>query len=197
MDINEKPGRKRPNADYELSNKKNDDEKLVFYYSREKRLAKAPPSVQALYEEVPKKKRFGFFRSLTATRPMALLFASILILCAAILILSVFGGGGDAHMLGGNSITLAAMKFQGETLVVMNKSCKNDRDAYTGLVDVAVSPVVPEAPETENYTIFTHRIFFSLSSEEEYRFSLPFEADELIVVLQGEKDSVQFKINPK
>jgi hypothetical protein len=194
--MDETPDRKRPNERYPLSEKKTGDEELVFYYSRERRLAKAPPSVQALYAEVPKKKRFGFFRSLTATRPLAMLFASIIILCAAIVILSVFNAGG-AYMLGGNALTVSALKFQGETIVVMNKAVRDDGNAYTGLVDIGVSPAVPEGSEAGDYPVFTHRIFFSLNPQEEYRFSLPFEADELLVVLQGERDMAQFKIKTK
>jgi hypothetical protein len=197
--MDDTPERKRPNANYPLTDKKNTGEELVFYYSRAERLAKAPPSVQSLYAEGPKKKT-GFFRSLTATRPLAMLFTSIVFLCAAILVLSIFSIGEDGYVLGGNRISLSAVKFQGETVVIMEKTFPENRTVYTGVVDIAVSPAAPAgsdpADNPADYPVFTHRVFFSLAPEESYRFALPFEAEELAVVLQGERerDTVQCKI---
>jgi hypothetical protein len=193
--VDDTPARKRPNENYPLTNKKNNDEELVFYYSRTERLAKAPKSVQALYTESPKKK-FGFFRSLTATRPLAILFISIMILCAVLFMVSIFGLNESGYILGGNRISLSAVKFQGETIIILEKTFEKNQDVYTGLVDAAVSPVVPDE-SAGAYPVFTNRIFFSLNPEEEYRFSVPFEAEELIVVLQGEKDSLQCKVQTK
>jgi hypothetical protein len=190
------PERKRPNAKYPLTEKKiSRDEGPSFYYSREQRLAKAPPNVRALYEESPKKK-FGFFRTLTATRPLAMLFFSIMILCAAIIIISIFNLAGD-HGLGGNRLALEAVKFQGETIVVLTKTVKDSERAYTGPVDIGISPAAPKGSDAKDYPVFTNRIFFSLNAEEAYRFSLPFEAEKLLVLLQGELDSASFTITVK
>jgi hypothetical protein len=189
-------GRRRPNANYPLSEKKTGDTEPVFYYSRERRLANAPQNVQDLYREVPKKK-FGFFRALTATKPLAMLFISIMIFCATLLIISIFGFNDPVHTLGRNAITVSAIKFQGETIVIMTKTVKDEKAAYTGLVDIAVSPEAPEGDDPAAYPIFTHRIFFSLNPEEEYRFSLPFEADTLVFVLMGEQDTAQFTLKTK
>jgi hypothetical protein len=190
------PERKRPNANYPLTNKQTGGEDLVFYYSREERLAKAPKSVQNLYAEGPKKKT-GFFRSLTATRPLALIFTSIIFLCAAILVISIIGIGGGDYMLGGNQVSVSAMKFQGETIVVLEKTFKENQEAYTGVVDIAVSPAAAAGSDPAELPVFTHRVFFSLNPQEEYRFSLPFEAGELVMVLMGEQDTVQFKLQTK
>jgi hypothetical protein len=193
--MDDRPRRKRPNAKYPLTEKKSGEDGLVFYYSRERRLAKAPPKVQALYEEAPKKK-FGFFRTLTATRPLAMLFASIIILCAFIFILSILNLSGSRYTLGGNRLAIWAVKFQDETIVVMVKKAPDEKAAYTGPVDLAVSPAAPAGSEPAEYPVFTHRVFFSLNGEEEYRFSLPFAADKLVMVLQGEGDrnSAQFMV---
>jgi hypothetical protein len=183
--MEDKPQRKRPNAKYPLTEKKNGKEELVFYYSREERLARAPKPVQALYGEAPKKK-FGFFRALTATKPLAILFVSIMIFCAFIMILSIFDLAGSRYTLGGNSLGIRAVKFQDETIVVLVKTVRDGKEAYTGLVDIGVSPAASGESDDADYPVFTHRIFFSLRDEEEYRFSLPFAADELVMVLQGE-----------
>jgi hypothetical protein len=181
----DKPERKRPNANYPLTEKKPGGEELVFYYSREERLARAPKQVQDLYREAPKKSP-GFFRSLTATRPLAMIFISIMIFCAFIMAVSIFDLSGSSYILGGNRLSLRALKFQGETIVVLTKTVKDPERAYTGLIDISAAPAVPDGTPAGAYPVFSHRIFFSLNAEEEYRFSLPFAADELAVVLQGE-----------
>jgi hypothetical protein len=190
------PERKRPNAKYPLSEKKTEDDELVFYYSRERRLAAAPPKIRALYEQTPKRK-FGFFRSLTATKPLAMMFASILLLCAAITIISILDRAEGGRLLGGNLITLEAVKFQGETIVVLTKTVKTPEQAYTGPVDIGAAPEAPGGSQTGDYPVFTHRIFFSLNAEEEYRFSLPFDAEKLLIIVQGETGSVRFTVKTK
>jgi hypothetical protein len=194
--MSDRPERRRPNARYPLTEKKPPkDEGPVFYYSREQRLAKAPSKVRALYEEAPKKK-FGFFRTLTATRPLAMLFSSIMLLSAAIIIIAIFNRAGG-HSLGGNRLAVEAVKFQGETIIVLSKTVKDPEGAYTGPVDIGISPAAPEDSDAKDYPVFTHRVFFSLNAEEEYRFSLPFEAEKLLMLLQGEQDSAQFIITVK
>jgi hypothetical protein len=187
----------RPNAKYtiEADKPRPPGEELVFYYSRERRLANAPKAVQNLYDEKLNKKP-NLFRTLTATKPLALLFSSIMLLSAAILVLSVFGRLGD-HTFGGNNISAEAMKFEGTTLIILTKTFKNEKEAYTGLVDLGVAPSLPKGGEDQEFPLFTNRIFFSLNPTEEYRFSVPFEADELIFYLQGETESTSFRIKPK
>jgi hypothetical protein len=190
------PERKRPNANYPLSNKKTNDEELVFYYSRAARLAKAPKSVQALYEESPKRK-FGFFRALTATRPLAMLFISIMFFSAVIMVISYLGFNDASYILGGNRVSVSAIKFQGETFIVLEKTFQENQDVYTGVVDIAVSPEAAGEGDPAAYPVFTHRVFFSLNPAEEYRFSVPFEAEKLLMVLLGEQDSAQFTVKVK
>lgn len=189
-----KAGSGRPNAGYSLS-RRTEGEDPVFYYSRDRRLAKAPESVRSLYREEPRR-RLGFFRSLTATKPLAVLFASILILSAFIIVLAVFGGAENSYTLGGNRISVQAMKFEGATYLVLKKTAK-DANVYTGLVDLAVAPEVSAGKEDTPYPVFRNRIFFSLKDEEEYRFSVPFEADRLVMVIQGENGSLEFTVVSK
>ncbi|MDR0601041.1 MAG: hypothetical protein LBG42_01540 [Treponema sp.] len=188
-----KEGPVRPNAEYPLT-RRPEAEDPVFYYSREKRLSRASEPVRALYREEPKKR--GFLRSLTATKPLATLFASILILSAFILVLAVFGGAEDSRTLGGNRIRVQAMKYEGETYLVLTKTAGKG-NVYTGPVDMAVAPEVPGGAEDTPYPVFRNRIFFSLREEEEYRFSVPFEADRLVMVIQGENGSLEFTVISK
>ena len=81
--------KKRPNAKYKLSNEKiNPAMEIVYHYSRESRLAKAPQAVRDLYKEPPRR-RFGFLQTLISTRPNAILFGTIVIFCILILIFSL------------------------------------------------------------------------------------------------------------
>jgi hypothetical protein len=185
--------KERPNSAYAISPKNEDPEKLVFYYSRERRLARAAPAVRELYAEKPKK-RLNLLRTLTATRPLAMLFYTIVLMSAFILVMSILGLTDSEYLLGGNKISVAAMKYQGVTIMVLKKNSKDENEAYTGPVDIGVSPVMSRQDEDADYPVFTHRIFFSLNSGEEYRFSVPFEADEFLMILQNEKDNLKMKI---
>ncbi|MDR0878016.1 MAG: hypothetical protein LBN21_08185 [Treponema sp.] len=190
----DEPEKKRPNAEYPLLKTNDDGKELVFYYSRERRLENASQEVQDLYKGSPRKKS-GFFRSLTSTKPLAFLFVSILILSAMIMVISSLGLADSSRTLGGNRLTVSAIRFDGATFFVLTKTYKEGTESYTGLVDIAVSPVVKES-EGE-YPVFNHRVFFSLSTEEDYRFSVPFEAEAMILVLQGETGLVNFTVKPK
>ena len=185
---------RRPNAKYKLS--KPDDytpaeEELNFYYSREKRLAKAPQKVRDLYT-VKRQNRFNLLRPLIADKPRAILFFTIVIICLAILLLSILGYFDKSFSLNGNKLEISGIGYKEATIVVIKKTI-NSNSVYTGAVDIAVSPVVQT--EDEQYPVFYHRIFFSLEQEEEYRFVVPFDSPQLAMVLQTEKSTLKIKVN--
>jgi hypothetical protein len=185
---------RRPNAGYPLSPEKDTGEGLVFRYSRDHRLARAPQKVRELYRPSPKKKS-GFFRSLTATRPLAMLFGSIMVLSIITIIMAVYGGAADSRIMEGNRISVTAMKYGGATFMVLDKHRRNT-GAYTGPVDMAVSPAAKKGGD-EGQPVFSNRIFFSLKKKEEFRVSVPFEVEELLVVLQNESVTVDLRARPK
>jgi hypothetical protein len=186
--------KKRPNAKYKLSKPDNapvPQEGLPFYYNREHRLAKAPKDVQDLYKE-KKPRRFGFIQVLIADKPRKILFFSIIVICVMIWVLGLLGYFDLSYTLDGNKIKISATAFEGTTIVVLNKSIKDkSRNPYTGAVDIAVSVPV----QTENdIPAFYHKIFFSLEKQEQYSFAVPFESNELLMVLQTEKNTLKLKI---
>jgi len=195
--LNEELGSEnRPNKNYELSKPDSalsPDEGITFHYNRERRLANAPKEVQDLYRE-QKKSRFGLFGSLVADKPRRMLFAIIILLCLAIFMLSRLGYFETTYTLDGNRIDIKGTAFEGTTIITLKKIAKN-ADAFTGAVDIAVSPVVRN--EDEQYLVFSHRVFFSLEKEEEYRFAAPFDDGELLMVLQNEKSTLQLVIKPE
>ena len=183
----------RPNSSYKLSVKNYNDDGLNFRYSREERLAKAPQSVRDLY--ITKKRRFSFLGPLIDTKGRALLFGSILLIFAAIMAISIFSPD-DTYNLDGNSVSAQAMKFEGTIIVLIKKTVKKSRFGsheipYTGVIDIGASPV-KESNEEQEPEIFYHRIFFTAENQEEFRFSLPFETDNILLLLQTEKSQASF-----
>jgi hypothetical protein len=191
-------GKQRPNAKYKLS--KPDDEKppkegLIFHYNRDHRLAKASKDVQDLYKE-KKASRFGFLGVLVADKPRQFLFLSIILICVVIWILGLLGYFDKSYTLDENKINITLTAFEGTTIVLINKTIKN-KNAYTGAVDIAVSVPITIQDDNQNESnvpVFYHRIFFSLDKEEQYRFAVPFESAELLVVLQTEKYALKLKL---
>jgi hypothetical protein len=188
----------RPNANYKLSKPDNaadtGEEGLTFYYNREKRLAKAPQSVKDLYKE-NKNNRFNLLRPLIADKPRATVFFTIILLCAAIFLLSVLGYFDRVYRLERNKLEISGTVFEGTTIIILKKTIDSRLSAYTGAVDIAVSPPVED--ENEQFSVFYHRVFFTLEPEEEYRFAVPFDTPELLLVFQTEKTSLQIRIKPE
>jgi len=195
--------KQRPNANYKLSKPDNAEvpkEGLTFYYNRERRLAKASKDVQDLYKE-KKPNRFGLISVLISDKPKKILFFSIIVICVMIWILGLLGYFDSSYTLDGNKIKISASAFEGTTIVVINKTFKNkNKNPYTGAVDVAISiPLsiqgnIPVQTDENNSPVFYHKIFFSLEKEERYSFAVPFESNELLMVLQTEKYTLKIKI---
>ena len=186
----------RPNEKYKLS--KGDslvdpkEEELVFYYNREHRLAKAPQSVRDLYT-AQKKPRFNLLKPLVADKPRAILFFTILIICIFIVVLSILGFFDSSYKLEGNKIEISRAEFEGTTIVTFRKTVK-DNEAYSGAVDIVVTAA---APPGEEIPLFYHRVFFTLTKEEDYSFVVPFDSPELLMLVQTEKSSLNIKLKPK
>jgi hypothetical protein len=197
----------RPNANYRLSKESADEEQLVFYYNREERLAKAPQVVRDLYKKEEAPRRFGLFRSLVSTRPRAMMFGSIVMICAAILVLSILGYTSDAHDLDGNRVAIQAVRFEGAVIVTLKKTVQTGlfaREPYTGAVDIAVSPAARAGPaagggegEAALPPVFIHRVFFTLEPAEEYRFAVPVDSGELVLVFHTEQKMLSVTIRPE
>lgn len=193
---------KRPNANYNLSYPDNADAQkdgIVYHYSRERRLSSAPDDVKNIYKKDQKPGRFSLFGSLVADKPRRTLFVIIVLLCIAILMLSRFGYFDTTYMLGGNKLDISGTIFEDNTIILIKKTIENS-DVYTGAVDIVVSVPMKLDEETmeEEYPVFEHRIFFTMEKTEDYRFAVPFNEPELLIVLQNERSAqVQIKFKPE
>jgi hypothetical protein len=112
------------------------------------------------------------------------------------IVFSLLGYLDSTYSLDGNKLTITGTRYEGTIIVVVKKTQKRGVSSpYTGAVDVAAAPSA--AAEGERPPVFSHRIFFSAASTEEYRFAVPFAPDELALLLQTEKTTLQLKIKPE
>ena len=193
--------KRRPNANYPLSGQNIDENNLVFHYNREHRLAKAPQAVRDMYKSRPPY-RFNLLKPLVSTKPLAMMFGTIIIACICILIISALGLAGSSYNLDGTRVSLQAIQYEGAVIVAVKKTIPKDiltrfssaASPYSGAVDIAVQPVIKAAADRKPESVFYHKIFFTLEPEEIYRFSVPFDADELAVVFQTEKKELRVTV---
>jgi hypothetical protein len=193
----EKKTHSRPNEGKALSEDRRGEEGPLFYYSRERRLSKAPPSVQALYVDQGKP-HFSLLRPLISSKSNAILFGTMVALILITLVMSLSGlaGGKDYR---GCRISLSAIRYEGAVLVILKKTASGG-EAYTGPLALTVSPL---AKAGDSQLQYPHRVVFSSRKTEEFRFSVPFDEPELLVELSGnpgdsEKgDSLAFRIKTK
>jgi hypothetical protein len=181
----------RPNANYKLSKGDNQrEDELHFHYNRERRLAKAPPAVRDLYTE-KKPSRFNLLRPLVSNKPKAMLFFTIIILSVSIYVLGISGYFDNSWKLDGNKIEIKATRFEDMVIMFIQKTVSDKERFYTGSVDIAVTV------KADEYPVFYHRIFFSSQDKEDYRFTVPFDSKELIIILQTEKTTINIKLKPE
>jgi hypothetical protein len=200
--MTEEEKKPRPNANYNLSKpdgpNKAAEENIVFYYNRERRLEKAPQAVKDLYNKDKTNRRFSLLGPLVADKPRATVFFTIILVCVAIVIVTLINKTGGAYSLDGNSIAITGTRFEGATIVVLTKKVKkNAGNAYTGAVDIAVSYPVSDAGDDGKYPVFYHRIFFSMEPVEEYRFAVPFDPPEQLLILQTERNTLKIIFKPE
>ncbi|AEJ19585.1 hypothetical protein [Gracilinema caldarium] len=169
-------------------------EDVTFYYSREQRLARAPEKVQLLHSGAFAC-RPGLFRSLVATKSMAFLLLAILMLSTTALVMSYLLNRESNQNLLGNVFTVEAFRFQGATYVALKKQAIT-KDAYSGPLEVAVSPYLKES-EMQQFPIEIQKLVIGLQQSEEYRFSVPFEAEKLVMLFKCKDEMLKFTIPVK
>jgi len=206
----------RPNANYKLSKPDGPnpaaEENLVFYYNRERRLEKAPQAVKDLYATKESHNRFNLLKPLVADKPRAMMFFSIIMVCAMLIFVTILNKTGGSYSLDGNNIVITGTRYEGATIAVLTKTVKkNSAQVYTGAVDIAVYPVTgaggADSGEAkgdvngdaggDDTPVFYHRIFFSMEPVEEYRFAVPFDSPEQLVILQSERSTIHIKYKPE
>jgi hypothetical protein len=172
------------------------DRELVFYYNRERRLERASADVRAL-NEGRLRIQGGVVRSLTSTKSHLLLFISIIIIFAGIMLLSNLSGPrGSSLILGGNALRISAGGGANPFILVTKTIAPGVEAPYTGPALVGVSPFVrsSENRDPADIPVFTEQIFFTLENEETYRFDLPFGAENYLLLFQAGDQRVSARV---
>jgi len=171
------------------------DRDLVFYYSRERRLSRAPAAVQELNSgTVPKIK---ITNRLFGNRINLMLFIAILLICAVFGLSTQMTGTGRSAKLGRNTLTVGIMNEEGILMLDLEKKAPKGGGGYTGEVDIAVSPVMEKPREGETRELpemFTHRIILTEKDNEFYRISIPFDGNDFLVLLRIDNDQKALKL---
>ncbi|MDR1986596.1 MAG: hypothetical protein LBP88_06455 [Treponema sp.] len=186
---------------------KKPDRDVVFFYSRAHRLERASPAVREMNRDIPKTSP-SLFGTLTSNRAYTMLFISIFVFAGFGMIFSKVSSeqkspssGTQRINVGGNTLKVSAQRFQGATYLRITKTAPHDTAVYTGAVDMAITPLdlppsVTEAAESP--PVISHRIFFSSEAEEAYGLSLPFEAPQVLMLMQTEQDErISIQIKPE
>ena len=184
--------KRRPNANYQLSNRKNHDS-IIWHYNREHRLEKAPQLVQEIYKERPRRRNL---RALLSNKPGAITFLSIILICIMVAIASFANAANYTHNLDGNRFSIQAEKYENMVIVTLEKKSggflARFRPAYVGAVDITVLPVKGSAAEQTDQPehIFNHTIMFTKEPLGHFVFTVPFDSDELVFVLKTDKKTL-------
>jgi hypothetical protein len=191
---------KQPGKPINMEDNVNAPRETVFHYSRERRLNRASPQVQALNEGQFIKP--NFFKTLLTTRShRLLLFAIVFVFASSGLAVRFTGRQGQGQQeqgmrLGGNSLALTIVSVEGMLLLGIVKNAPRSGELYIGPVDIAVSPVISGSETGEASQIFTHRVFFNPVETETFRISLPFEETDFFVILKthDEQRSLRLRV---
>jgi hypothetical protein len=170
-----------------------ENSEVVFYYSREHRLKRAPRRVREFAES--QSARPSLLRSIVGNKGNIFLLVSILMVCVMYILGARASRTGGDLSLGGNRISLSFESPSGESfsrgraagLSLLIKKTIQAEGSYTGPVDVIVSPVMQKDDEGPPEA-FAERIFFTLEAEENFILSLPFGGDAFFVIFQSETE---------
>ncbi|MDR1324737.1 MAG: hypothetical protein LBK00_01725 [Treponema sp.] len=172
----------------------------VFYYSHKHRLEHSSRTTRKLHDPGSEQGRvFHLFSRLSRLPSKKALFVYMLILCLFIAFIIMFAERTGTKRLGGNVITAEAQRFDGMTIITINKAFeeKNVGSVYSGVVDVVAGPSPRPRPSVrrnpfaekdvvvdEDHPIVVERIEFTLEPEEVYELLLPYEAPDFVLLMQ-------------
>ena len=166
-----------------------DSGRNTFYYSREERLKKAPQIVRDMYDP-SKQIKGGLFRVFVATRPLKIMFFSMLLFFMIALFIVRMMGPGTSRVLGNNTIAVSVITAADISYITVKKTARNQKDAYTGNVSIAVT--LPEdAPP-----LHIEWIYFSDDPEEVFQFTVPFSGQRILVLLEADGEQLLFSVRP-
>jgi hypothetical protein len=177
----------------------NIEKEPVYYYSREHRLSRASSAVRELNDS--KFGKMNMAKRFFGNRGNVMTFIMIIISC---LMLNFFSRNTQANTtvkLGGNAVTMAILNDEDVLILDIAKQGPKAGVAYTGEVEIAVSPAKeksePKLTESETPPVFLHRVYFTTSGYDSFQISLPFDANEFILLLKTADEQKSVKLKAK
>jgi len=167
----------------------------VYYYSREHRLSKASSAVKDLYDS--KSGKMSVAKRIFGARGNVMTFVLIIISCLMISFVSKYSRAMTDVKLGGNTVTMAIQREEGMPILDITKQSAKTGNAFTGEVDIAVSPIMPNLNESETPPLFFHRFIFSTAYNESFQILLPFDGNEFILLLKTADEQKSVKLKAK
>jgi hypothetical protein len=169
----------------------------VYYYSREHRLSRASSAVRDLYDS--KSGKISVAKRVFGNRGNIMTFVLIIISCLMISFVSKYSRAMSDVKIGGNTVTMAILKEEDTLILDITKQGPKKGVAYSGEVEITVSPVVSNLSEGETPTLFFHRVYFTQTGYERFQISLPFDIDknEFILLLKTADELKSVKLRAK
>ena len=158
----------------------------VFHYSREHRLSRASPAVQAYYEDGAAKTT-SFRKLFFGTRGNKTLIIVILLMCVVVSLTNRKSGPENKVTLAGNSLAAIITEQEGILILDITKNVSKKGNPYLGAVDLLVYPVQIKAKEGESRElppVFSHRLVFAPNYPEIFTLSLPFTENEFSITFR-------------
>jgi hypothetical protein len=99
--------------------------------------------------------------------------------------------------LGGNTVKMTIQKEEEILVLDIIKQNPETAKAYSGEVEITVSPVVSNLSEGEMPPIFFHRVVFNPVACENYQISLPFDEKDFLILLRTSDEYKSVKLSAK
>lgn len=97
----------------------NEEEELTFYYSREKRLERAPENVKRFYNGTAPTAPKGLFKALVHTKHSRFMLAAVGISLAVVILTALFGAKSNQKNISGVHLVLSAFSFDDSVYVTL------------------------------------------------------------------------------
>ena len=177
------------------STDENIEKEPEFYYSREHRLGRASPRVQEFNDSKFGKKNMT--KRIFGSRSNVMTFALIIFTCLALNFVSKYSRAPANVKLGGNTVTMTILKEEDTLIMDVTKQGPKTGVAYSGEVEIAVSPA--KVNEGETPPVFYHRVYFTQAGYENFQISLPFDigVSEFILLLRTADEQKSVKLKAK
>jgi len=178
-----------------VSMDENVEKEPEFYYSREHRLSRASPRVRELNSKTSK---MSVAKRIFGSRGNLMTFVLIIITCLMLTFVSKYSRAATELKFGGNTVTTTILK-EGDALIMdITKQGPKTGAAYSGEVEIAVSPVISKSSVGETPLVFYHRVYFTQAGYDNFQISLPFDnvEKEFILLLRttNEQKSVKLRV---